>query len=178
MATKKTPSNKSLKQLAESLPPAYELHRSGGEFIMEEVLDIGGNKTGKTAKKRVSQEVLDLPKEKRHEHESVPKDFIVTTEGYLWKPHIYRMQVNHYRRLRNAYSLKGMAGVTEYLQEIRKSQLERKARLEKEKEADPTGDKLFGNEEKPNTVVASSHGLFGDKELNKEVTNSDTLGDG
>ena len=171
MATKKTPSNKSLKQLADSLPPAYELHRSGGE------------KVGKLSEEL--QEKYKDVKEKRHEaimaDPLFPKGCIILSDHVtIWKPNIYKAQINHYRRLRNAYSLKGEKGVTDYLAEIRKAQLERKAKLEKEKQVDPTGDKPFGNEEKqPDTVVASSHGLFGDKEiLNKEVTNNDTLGDG
>jgi len=148
MATKKTTANKSLKQLSDSPPPAYELHRSGGEKvgkISEELQEKYKDVKGDRDKKIMADPLF-------------PKGCIIMPDHItIWKPHIYKAEINHYRRLRNAYALKGMTGVTEYLAEIRKSQLERKVRLESEKKNDPTGYQLFGN---------------------KEVTNNDTLGDG
>jgi len=85
MATKKTATRKSLKQLAESLPPAYELHRSGGEVV------------GK-----VSEELQDKHQLAKNPDAAImadpafPKGCVIMTDHVtIWKPHIYKHRVNH-----------------------------------------------------------------------------------
>ena len=116
MSRKKTPETKSLKQLAEALPPAYELHQSGGEVIK------GG----------VPQDLRDKELKVIQADPRIPKGCIVLKgKADLYKPHVYKHAINHYRRLINAYNTLGMIGVTKYLDGIKKAQAERAQQIQK-----------------------------------------------
>ncbi len=118
MATKKTKTTKALRQLADALPPAYELHRSGGE--------VAG---------KLEERLRALPKEIAMADASFPKGCIIMPDHVtLWRPNVYKAKVNHYKRLLNAYVIHGEKGINDYLAGIKKIQAERRAEFTKQKQ--------------------------------------------
>ncbi len=78
-------------------------------------------------------------KEKRHEaimaDPAFPAGCIIMPDHVsIWKPHIYRTEINHYRRLKRAFAAEGIAGVNKYLAAIKQQQEQRRKRVEAEKQ--------------------------------------------
>ncbi len=96
--------------LADALPPAYELHRSGGE--------IAG---------KIKEEMYGKNREEIIASTNFPKECILLPDNItIWRPNIYKAQVNHYKRLLKAYKDEGIVGITRYLDGVRKIQEERR----------------------------------------------------
>ncbi len=147
MATKKTKTTKDLRQLADALPPAYELHRSGGSMLKEKVPADLRDKA-----------IEDIQKDPR-----IPKGAVVLKDkASIFIPHFYKAKVNHYKRLLTAYNNEGITGITKYLAGIKKIQEERRAEFQKQKDAKLSiGDNA---EVRPSLVQAP--------ELNKQKSDS------
>ena len=119
MARKKTKTTKDLRQLADALPPAYELHRSGGTTLKEKVPADLRDKS-----------IEDIQKDPR-----IPKGAVVLKDkATIFVPNFYKAKVNHYKRLLKRYDEKGIVGITDYLAEIRKIQEERRVEVTKQKQ--------------------------------------------
>lgn len=123
----------------------------------------------------------------------VPQGCVVMEDFSIWRPHYYKVQINHYKRLKKAYEDMGMEGVKKYLEDIKKIQQERAEKFKKDQELKaaiinkeaPKVEAKGGLQEyvdgvRVEKIVIDKKEFYDQatKQSNKEASNSDTLGDG